>query len=244
MAQGRVTDALWYAIVAAAGNVAGALAVTRRATSSLRLIEHFLAFSAGFMLAVAFVEVLPAAFAQSGTWAPALVLIGYLLVHVTQHTLTPHFHFGEETHAVRAGAGMSALLGLLVHTFFDGVAIASAFLVGHRLGLLVFAAVLLHKMPEGVTISSLMLASGRPRRDALRAAALLGLATLAGVLSTDHVPLLVRHGLALSGGVAIYVAASNLVPEFQDKRSWSLPAVFFSGAGAFYLTRILLDAAS
>src|SRR2546428_12580168 len=52
------------------------------------------------MLAVALVEVLPEAFARSGTAAPALVLAGYLAVHLTQHTLTPHFHFGEETHAV------------------------------------------------------------------------------------------------------------------------------------------------
>src|SRR6266568_710968 len=57
------------------------------------------ALGAGFMLAVALVEVLPEAFARSGTAAPALVLAGYLAVHFTQHTLTPHFHFGEETHA-------------------------------------------------------------------------------------------------------------------------------------------------
>jgi hypothetical protein len=30
------------------------------------------------------------------------------------------------------------------------------------------------------------------------------------------------------------------VPEFQGKRGWSLPAAFFAGAAAFYLTRELL----
>jgi len=236
-----VSSGLWYALAAALGNVAGALAVTRRATASLRVIEHFLAFGAGFMLAVAFVEVLPAAFAASGAWAPALVLVGYLLVHISQHTLTPHFHFGEETHLVQAAAGPTALVGLLTHTFFDGVAIASAFLVNHRLGVLVFLAILLHKLPEGVTISSLMLASGRPRKDAVRAAALLGVATLVGVLVTDRVPILLRHGLALSAGVTIYVGASNLVPEIQGKRDLRLAGSFFLGAGVFYLTKLMLD---
>jgi len=239
-----VSSAFAYAVAAALGNVVGAVAVTRRATASLRLIEHFLAFGAGFMLAVAFVEVLPAAFALSGAWAPVLVLAGYLLVHISQHTLTPHFHFGEETHHVQAAAGPTALVGLLTHTFFDGVAIASAFLVNQRLGVIVFLAILLHKFPEGVTISSLMLASGRPRRDAIRAAALLGLATLIGVILTDHVPLLIRHGLALSGGVAIYVGASNLVPEIQRKRDLTLAASFFVGAAAFYFTKVLLDHAA
>jgi zinc and cadmium transporter len=235
-----VSSAFGYALIAALGNVVGALAVTRRAARELTLIEHFVAFGAGFMLAVALVEILPEAFTRSGTTAPALVLGGYLAVHLTQHTLTPHFHFGEETHAVHRLAGTSALMGLLLHTFFDGVAIASAFLVGRALGMMVFIAIFLHKLPEGVTISSLMIAEGRTARQALAAAAALGTATLLGVLLTDQISFLVRHGLALSAGVTIYVAASNLVPEFQGKRGWKLPAAFFAGAAVFYITKQLL----
>ncbi len=239
-----MSKALVYALVAALGNVVGALAVTRRAARELALIEHFVAFGAGFMLAVAIVEVLPEAFARSGGAAPALVLAGYLGVHLTQHTVTPHFHFGEETHAVHRFAGPSALVGLLLHTFFDGVAIASAFLVRPTLGVMVFIAILLHKLPEGVTISSLMLADGRTGGQAVGAGAVLGAATLAGVVLTDQLGFLVHHGLALSAGVTIYVAASNLVPEFQGKRGWKLPAAFFAGAGVFYVTKLLLERAS
>src|SRR5437773_6330044 len=182
-----VSKALLFALVAAAGNVLGALAVTRRAALELKVIEHLLAFGAGFMLSVAIIELLPEAFLRSGaTAAPVLVLAGYLAVHFTQHTLTPHFHFGEETHTISSIAGTSALVGLLLHTFFDGVAIASAFLVGPGLGLMVFIAIFLHKLPEGVTISSIMLAGGRTRSRALGAAALPGVATLAGGVLTDQ----------------------------------------------------------
>jgi ZIP family zinc transporter/zinc and cadmium transporter len=222
--------------------VLGALAVVRHARRSLRVIEHSVAFGAGFMLAVCLIEIIPEALARGGATAPLLVLAGYLAVHLTQHTVTPHFHFGEETHTVNAVAGSSALVGLLLHTFFDGVAIASAFLVGRELGLLVFVAIALHKLPEGVTISSLMLAGGRPARAAIEAAGLLGIATVAGVLLTDHLGFLVNNGLALSGGVTLYVAASNLVPEFQGKPGWRLPVAFFAGAGTFYLTRLLVAA--
>jgi zinc and cadmium transporter len=239
-----VSSALVYALVAALGNVIGALAVTRRAARGLAVIEHFVAFGAGFMLAVALIEVLPEAFARSGAAAPGLVLAGYLAVHLTQHTLTPHFHFGEETHAVvNQLAGTSALVGLLLHTFFDGVAIASAFLVRPALGTMVFIAIFLHKLPEGVTIASLYLAVGRSGTQAVGAALLLGVATLLGVVVTDQVGFLVRHGLALAAGVTIYVAASNLVPEFQGKRGWKLPAAFFAGAAVFFVTKTLVDRA-
>lgn len=241
MAEGGVTNALLYAVIAAGANVVGALAVTRRATTGLRLIEHFVAFGAGFMLAVCLTEIVPEALSRSGALAPALFLGGYLAVHLTQHALVPHFHFGEETHHVNAVAGRSALIGLLLHTFFDGVAIASAFLVRPALGVLVFLAILLHKLPEGVTIASLMLAGGATRAAAVRSAALLGLATVAGVLLTDHVGVLVTHGLALSAGVTLYVAASNLVPEFQGKGGWKLPAAFFAGAAGFYASKLLLE---
>ena len=239
-----MSRALLYALVAAAGNVLGGLAVTRRAVRELRVIELLVAFGAGFMLSVAIVELLPAALSRSGGAAPALVLLGYLAVHLTQHTVTPHFHFGEETHSVSSVAGTSALVGLLLHTFFDGVAIASAFLVRPELGIMVFIAIFLHKLPEGVTISSLMLAGGRTGGRAVGAAALLGLATLVGVLFTEELGFLVQHGLALSAGVTIYVAASNLVPEFQGKRGWKLPAAFFAGAAMFFVTKMIMDSAS
>jgi zinc and cadmium transporter len=237
-----VFKALIYALVAAAGNVLGGLAVTRRAVRELQVIELLVAFGAGFMLSVAIVELLPAALSRSGASAPAFVLAGYLAVHLTQHTLTPHFHFGEETHTVSSIAGTSALVGLLLHTFFDGVAIASAFLVRSQLGIMVFAAIFLHKLPEGVTISSLMVAGGRTGGRAVGAAALLGLATVVGVVFTEEVGFLVQHGLAISAGVTIYVAASNLVPEFQGKRGWQLPAAFFTGAAVFFVTKTLMDA--
>ena len=238
-----MSSAVLYALIAALGNVAGALAVTRHAARGLALIEHFVAFGAGFMLAVALVEVLPEAFARSGPAAPGLVLAGYLAVHLTQHTVTPHFHFGEETHTVQRLAGPSALVGLLLHTFFDGVAIASAFLVRPALGVMVFIAIFLHKLPEGVTIASLYLAVGRSGGQAVAAAVLLGVATLAGVLVTDRLGFLVRHGLALAAGVTIYVAASNLVPEFQGKRGWKVPAAFLAGALALFVTKMLVDRA-
>jgi ZIP family zinc transporter/zinc and cadmium transporter len=231
--------ALVFALVAALGNLAGAWAVVRHARRGLHIIEGFLALGAGFMIAVALVDMVPEAFARDPL-APGFILVGYLAVHLAQHVAVPHFHFGEETHHLSAGAGISALLGLLLHTFFDGVAIASGFLVSPGLGMLLFIAVFLHKLPEGVAMASVILSTGQSAQRALAAAGALGAATVLGVLVTDVALPLRTHGLAIAAGVTLYVAASNLVPEIQAKRGWRLPVAFFAGAGLFFLARVLL----
>lgn len=230
---------LGFAIAAALGNVVGALAVVRHLRRGLRFIDACLAFGAGFMLAVTLLGVLPEVLDHSPASA-LYVLLGYFAVHLAQHVFTPHFHFGEETHRLTPSAGNSALLGLTLHTFFDGVAIASGFLVSTRLGILLFLAVLLHKLPEGVTIASVMVAGGQSRAQAVGGAAVLGGATVLGVLLTEQVAPLARHGLALAAGVTLYVAASNLVPEFQAKRGWLTTLAFVGGAAGFFATEWLL----
>ena len=228
-----------FALVAALGNVVGALAVVRHLRRGLRAIDACLGFGAGFMLAVTVLGVLPQVL-DGPSSAALYVLVGYLAVHLAQHVFTPHFHFGEETHRLSPIAGWSALLGLTLHTFFDGVAIASGFLVSAQLGILLFLAVLLHKLPEGVTIASVIVAGGQTRRQAVGGAAVLGGATILGVLLTEHVQPLAQHGLALSAGVTLYVAASNLVPEIQAKRGWLTALAFFGGAVGFFVTERLL----
>ena len=64
-----------------------------------------------------------------------------------------HHAFGVAVTAM----SVSALVGLSTHTFFDGVSIASGFLVSVPLGLLISCAVALHKIPEGFTVASIAL---------------------------------------------------------------------------------------
>lgn len=232
--------ALLYAAIAAAANLAGALALTSRARWSVRALDRLVALSAGFMISVAIADLLPEAFAQGGEAAALVALAGYLLVHVTQHVLAAHFHFGEETHEVSAAVSVSALAGLLLHTFVDGVAIASGFEVSPTLGGFVFMAILMHKFPEGLAITSLFLAAGATRRRALGAASLLGVATIAGALLAELVPLVTRWGLPLAAGVTLYVGASNLVPELQRGGKRKHAIEFVVGVGLYFIARTLV----
>ena len=228
---------LLLGITAAAANVFGGAIIVQKHWDRSYL-KYFVALGAGFMLATAILEVFPASLELRGKSAAFLVLVGYLIIHFFEHTVTPHFHFGEETHKdefVHPHKGYSVLLGLVIHTFFDGIAITSGFLVSNWLGWIIFLAIFLHKIPEGFTITSVMLASGQSRRIAWGASVLLGAATFAGVLVMALLRREVSFGLPVSAGVTIYVAASDLMPEVNREPGAKMALVVFLGVGCLFL---------
>lgn len=236
-----ILQAIGLTLLAAIANIGGGALIAWRRRSISSALPFLNSFGAGFMLAVAFLEMLPGGLAVPG--GLTVVLIGYLIVHLTQHVLTPHFHFGEETHEEEMRSpvvGVWALVGLIPHAFFDGVAISGGFLASAELGFLIFMAVLLHKVPTGVALASIMLASGSSRRQALQGVGITSGAMVLGAIVTPVVEWLTHYGFALAAGVTIYVAASNLIPETQREKGWQVPAGIFVGVAAFYIARMLL----
>lgn len=225
-----------------------------------RLLKYILALGAGFMLAVTFIEVLPEVI---GLWQkkdssydgeiliyPMLLLLaGYLITQFFEHTIAPHIHLGEEMHSdnlISTSSAYTAIGGLLIHTFFDGVSIAAAAQVDSSVGLLVFIAVFLHKFPEGFTIASMVLAAGKGLKEVLLATALVGLTTFLGVLLYyfigANVGFTVAYALPLASGVTLYVAASDLIPEVNH-HGGKKPLVsmsVFAGVALFFVLHFIL----
>lgn len=232
-----ITTSVLLGLTAAGANVFGGAIIVQRHWER-RYLRYFVALGAGFMLATSLVEMVPESLQLMGKNGALLILGGYLTIHFFEHTVTPHFHFGEETHHdefVHLHSSYSVLFGLVIHTFFDGIAIASGFLVSEWLGWVIFLAIFLHKIPEGFTISSVMLASGRSRGIAWGASIVLGCSTLAGVLTMALLRHHVGYGLPMAAGVTIYVAASDLVPEVNKEPAMKMALLVFVGAAVFFL---------
>lgn len=237
---------LLFGLIAALANVAGGLILVSRRHWNDLVLRYFVGLGAGFMLATTLVHMLPVAVAQGEDGhGPLLILAGYFLVHFFEHTVAPHFHFGEETHShamEKPSAPWTALAGLSVHAFFDGLSIASGLAVSRTLGVLVFVAILLHKLPEGFTVASIAFASGQGRAGALRASLILAAATLLGAISLVE-PGWVSVALPLSTGVTLYVAASDLIPEVNAIRGVKMAATVFIGVALSLLGAELLHLA-
>ncbi len=223
-------------------------------------LKYILALGAGFMLAVTFIEIFPETISlwqikqnssepEAFIMPMALLLAGYLLTQFFEHTIAPHVHLGEEVnseHLISISSAYTAIAGLLIHTFFDGVSIAAAAQVDFKVGILVFFAIFLHKFPEGFTIASMILAAGKGFRQVLIAMSLVGLTTLLGVLFFiligKNLGFSVAYALPLASGVMLYVAASDLIPEVNHhggKRPL-VPLCVFGGVALFFLLHYAL----
>ncbi|HMS08050.1 MAG TPA: ZIP family metal transporter [Pyrinomonadaceae bacterium] len=251
-----------FGALAGLGNVVGGLLLfpSRLHTTYKRYLNYLLAVGAGFMFAVTLLEIFPRALELWSKDSPAgperytvpfvLVTVGYLATQFFEHTVAPHFHLGEEVHTdtvLSVRSAYAGIAGLLIHTFFDGVSIAAAAQIDPHVGFLVFLAVFMHKLPEGFTIGSMVLASGRGFREVLIATGLIGSATLLGVIGFYLVGArfenAVMYALPLAAGVTLYVAASDLIPEVNHhggKRPFVSLSVF-GGVGLFFLVRFLLS---
>ena len=247
----RILVGALLGITAAGANVLGGSLVAHGQWSR-RYLNYFIALGAGFMLATALLEMIPESLKlrnDSGTGLLSdtnsvflLVLGGYFLVHFFEHTIAPHFHFGEETHyheVSHSHASTAALLGLGIHTFFDGVAIASGLLVSTWLGGIIFIAIFLHKLPEGFTVASLMLASGKSRKTAFASSAILGGTTLLGMIFMFLVRGTVDYALPLSAGVTLYVAASDLIPEANREPGVGMALLVFLGVAIMLALKVI-----
>jgi len=254
-------ELLLFGVIAGLANVLGGLILypSARNTEFSWTLKYLLAIGAGFMLAVTFFEIVPRTVilwqttypeSSESLYAPMfLILVGYLLTQFFEHTIAPHFHLGEELHGehmISTSTAYSAVGGLLIHTFFDGISIAAASQIDVRVGLLVFIAVFLHKFPEGFAIGSTIMAAGKGFKQVMIATSLVGAMTLLGVIFFyvigSRIGLSVNYALPLACGVTLYVAASDLIPEVNHHggRKPLVSLSIFVGAASFFAIHFLV----
>lgn len=205
-----------------------------------------IAFGAGFLLALVFLKLIPESIEHLGSSASIFILLGFAIIRFFEHTIVKHLHFGEETHTevmISKSASYGAITGLFIHAFFDGLSIATIFNL--QIGILLFIAFLIRKFPEGLTVATIMLSSKQPRKNAFIATVIIGIATLIGIstvfLLADLHEKLNGIMFAISGGIATYVGASDLIPEINRSENRLLSLVVFMGMALFYLSKLLIN---
>lgn len=231
----------WLAPIAALATLLGGWLVVKFFRGRASLMRYVSGIAAGYLISVTLIRILPESL-KFGEDMAYWVLGGFLLVNLIEHGISPHFHYGEETHAHESTglAGILALVGLSLHSFMDGMAITAAIRAQSSLGALVFLGILLHRIPEGGTISSIFLVRGFGARGAIIAAGILALAAWLGAVSQEFLKLPVGPVLGLAAGLGLYVSSSDLLPEAQKEKGWKCTLGLLGGTILFLLTSLLV----
>lgn len=233
-----------FGIVAGLANLAGAGLVLWREAWVRAWSMPAVSLAAGAMAATAITHLFPEAVHVAPSSAPFWALGGFAAFYLLYTLVSFHSCSGGPTalHPV----GTLALAGILVHSFFDGVAVGAGFMADEATGRVVTGAVFAHQLPEGAYTLAILLHTGMSRRRAFAWTLVDSLVTPVGAIAAGFVSEGMRAAalpalLGLASGTFLYVAASTLVPETQRPASRRNAISFVVGIG---LVLLLTAAAS
>ena len=243
---GQWWQVLFAGSFAGAATFAGMALVLVWEDWSRRYSSVLVSFSAGVLLGVGFLHILPESM-ELTTRAPLFILLAFILFYFFEHHLLIHAGHEEQHHINLEIAdchdgccsrphpmGWVAFLGMGLHSLIDGVIIGTGFEVSQDLGLLAALGVIAHEVPEGIAMIAILLHYGWQRKRAIQLTAFVALATpLAAFLTFATVNDLSRpllgNLLAVAGGSFIYIAASDLIPESHRSRGLSATLALCGG---------------
>nr|WP_241254563.1 ZIP family metal transporter [Brevibacillus sp. SYP-B805] len=228
----HASSLILFGAVLSASGVGGLLICLRRSWSQ-HALAMMIGAGGGMLFAITVLDLLPHSIGnERGSFVP-LILVGFaslLMMELLQGN------------GMRQGADglLGVYLGMFTHAFMEGMSLLASYRVDVQLGLSLLLALLVHKVPEGITLASLILAATRSRWLALLGSGSLGLATLFGgvvmLLGAGWLSPRWSHAvLALATGVFLYVSASHLVPFVRSSGRIQAGLCFFAAMLVYLL---------
>jgi zinc and cadmium transporter len=200
---------------------------------SQKALALFLSLSAGVLRGSVFFHMLPETgrvLADSMGWP---ILAGFLLIFVLERFV--FVHACEEHECDIHQMGIPAFLGISLHSLLDGMALGAG-LILPQLGPVVLLAVIIHKMPDSMSISSILLAAGWNRRKVAILALLFSLTTPVGALITflffrSLAPEHVAIAIGISAGTFLAIATADILPQVHRIEQRNPATLLFLLAG-------------
>ena len=249
----RVQPVALVAVIVSASAFVSAFAGGLLAMRAVTSVGLLIAFGAGIRIGAAFFDLIPESVEHLGSLDVAMIwtTVGFLafyaiekvtMIHVG-HEAASELEHGDAHHR---HIGLAGAVGMSLHSFLDGVALAAGLTVGGGLGLVIAAVVVVHRFSDGIAVVSFLLAARTPREQIRRWVALIALAPVVGVVVGLLLPLpdeAVGALLGLFAGFFLYIGAAELLPEaHRSDRSSRVVLATLAGVVAIYAFSLLAGA--
>ncbi|MBQ3666520.1 MAG: zinc transporter ZupT [Elusimicrobiaceae bacterium] len=225
--------AFTLSFLAGAASAVGGLCSFFIKKENLSALAVGLGFSAGVMIYVSFMEILPHAQETLvglyghvfGPWlAVGLFFVGVAIAWGVDRCLPP-LHVKEETlkqSAKLKQTGLFTALALVLHNFPEGLATFFSALDSVTLGFSIALAVAIHNIPEGIAVALPIYHATGSRQKAFWASAASGMAEPVGAVVGYFILHAVLQGAVLGilfavvAGIMVYLALDELLPTAHD----------------------------
>lgn len=236
-----ITIALLLTLFAGLSTGIGAMISFFTRHTDTRLLAGALGLSAGVMVYISFMELMPQAtdglsIVLPHRWASAamlgaffagialIALIDWLVPadenpHET-HTLSELESGRPHHHLKRTGVMLALAIG--IHNFPEGIATFTSAVDNMALGVAIAVAIAIHNIPEGIAVSIPIYYATGDRRKAFRLSLLSGLAEPVGavlaylVLTPFMTPTLMGCILAGVAGIMVFISIDELLPAARE----------------------------
>ncbi len=216
-----------------------------------RTLHAALGVTAGLLLGIAFLDLIPEALHVGGEGVPLTLGLSFLALYLVEWVMGVHGHgahehgeheSGDHFHRARRFPLM-AIAALALHTFVDGLVLPSAFEAGAAVGITAGLGVAAHQAPDGFAAGTILAARGASKGQILAGVLLVAVLTPIGALigmPLASEPTYLGHLLAIAAGTFIFIAAAELLPELHHGPHKGLVTVAsFVGFGLVVLMGML-----
>ncbi len=231
MPDSLLVQIIWFTLVGGLFSLIGGFFLLWQERLTRRIADHLFTVAAGTLLGVAFLDLLPEAFVQgidTGFTIPTLLgwtlagLLLFFLLELVLRKFHAHTEPARDLPGSRADTPWLVTVGDSFHNFIDGLAIGASFLASGPVGIVTAIGIATHELPQEMSDFSILLRAGWSRRAVLWSNIASSLMAIVGGLLAytfrDVITPWLAPLLATTGGMFIYIAASNLIPEIQSRR--------------------------
>ena len=203
-----------------------------------KYLLYIMAFSAGLLIGVAFLDLIPEIVETAARHSldvrslMIVVLAGFVVIFLLEKMTIIHSEKQHDAPGHHHHVGLVGAIGLSFHSFLDGLAIGVGFKAGNEVGMVVLMAVLAHDFADGLNTVTFMLAT---RNSKWRTGMLLLIDAVAPVVGAlcanmfDIAPRTLAFQLSFFAGFLLYLGASDLLPHVHEKPRFALIASTLGG---------------